>query len=115
MKRSTTFRLSEEARSIIKEKAEEFHLSQVAILEYMVCEHSLSTKAEKLEQKRQHRIAFNNFLNSIHPRIDKHDDIASAWRQGFSEGWKQFQARKASSIFKKEKIKCQALQNPLQK
>ena len=103
MKHTMSFRLSDKAQNILEKKARVWNLSKTAVLECFIQEFSPSTKEEKFQQKENHRKALRAFLDSLSPSDDPKTCIEKAWRNGFSNGWMQFQIRKSSSLFKLEK------------
>ena len=98
MKRTMSFRLSDEAENILKRKALALSLNKTAVLETMIQEFSPSTREEKLRQKEDRKLALRAFLDTKSRSIEK------AWRNGFSNGWMQFQGRKTTSFFRVSKV-----------
>jgi len=98
MKNTISFRLTDEAKNILERKSRVLNLNKTAVLEAMIQEFSPSTREEKLRQKEDHKLAFRAFLDTKSRSIEK------AWRNGFSNGWMQFQVRKTTSLFRVPKV-----------
>ena len=98
MSHPKSFRLSDEAISILKEKAKYFGLSQTKFIEAIIMNFTPSTPDEKLMQKRKRDEAFDNFK-----KTNPDPSISKTWQNGFKHGWIQFQSRKIAfdNIFKK--------------
>ena len=94
MKNAISFRLTDEAKNILERKARILSLNKTEVLESMIQEFSPSTREEILRQKEDHKEALRAFLNTKSRSIEK------AWRNGFSNGWRQFQIRKTTSLFR---------------
>ena len=94
MKRTMSFRLSDEALNIIEKKASIQKLSKTKVLECMIHEFSLSTWEDKRKQLENRNKALRIFLST------KSKSIKKAWIDGFLRGWEQFQIRKSTSLFR---------------
>jgi len=107
MKRKVNFKLSNEALDTIARKAIIHRISQDEVLESIILEFSPSTRQEKKQQIIDRNKAFGKFINAelIPPyfhlkRTKKTEKLFKVWINGYLNGWKLFQLRKATSIFK---------------
>lgn len=96
MKRTMSFRLSDESLNILSKKASIHGLTKTAVLEAFIKEFSPSTLEEKFQQKHDREKALRTFLET------KPDSKIreKAWKNGFSNGWNLFQMRKSTSLFR---------------
>lgn len=109
MKNTTSFRLTDEAKSILERKARVLNLNKTEVLESMIQEFSLSTFEERRQQRRNREKALRAFLDT-EPK-GKYDVAfirKKAWNDGFTNGWRQFQTRKSTSLFRISKV-CKTL------
>ena len=93
-KKSTSFRLSDMALAVLKEKTRQFSVSATAVLEAVLKDLAPSTAEEKNLQRMARREAMERYLND-HPNAT----LRQAWNHGFSCGWSQFQTRKKDNLF----------------
>ena len=96
MKRTMSFRLSDETNEILERKASALDLSKTKVLECMIHEFSPSTLEEKIQQKKDRNNVLRVFLANQQPDTT----IKKAWNNGFSNGWDLFQLRKSTSLFR---------------
>jgi len=100
MKKTVSFRLSENTTQILNKKSHILNISKTQLLESIVQDLIPSTSEEIFLQKKNREQAFVEFV--------KMQEVCNsftekAWKNGFKEGWQQFQIRKLSSPFRLSK------------
>ncbi len=98
--------ISEKVKEIIKRKVDEFNsvrISQITeddMLEYMIMEFDASTQEERHELAKSKAEARRKFLDPFIGSEIKSEDVIvgmnTAWDNGYTTGWMQFQWRKKS-------------------
>jgi predicted transcriptional regulator len=88
MKRSTSFRLSEESLKALEQLANRFHMSEAAVLERLILDrHAISDSKANAKRKRQ---ATKEAISSL-------TQPEALFIAGYNAGWLHFQTRHGDS------------------
>lgn len=88
MKRSTSFRLSDESLMALEHLASRFHMSAASVLEHLILDrHAVSDRKANAKRKRQ---AIQEALSSL-------TEPEALFVAGYNAGWLHFQTRHGNS------------------
>ena len=93
MKKSTSFRLSQESLDGLSELAKRFNKSQAEVLEHLITDR-FSVSDTKANSTRR-RLAWEKFRNGCDETIT----LQYTWNRGYNQGWLHFQIRHGENEF----------------
>ena len=96
LEKTTVLTLSEEAKKVLKFKANQSSKTQSEMLEWIIMFFAVTSKEEKEKWKEKKERARSAFLKENFPisaQAQKLKIFEKTWNDGFTEGWLQFQTR----------------------